>query len=97
MDFEWDRKKAEENVRNHGGITFEEARLVFLDDWALEKLDDAHSDLLEHRFVIVGLSGTQLLRVTYTVREKIRIISVEKARPTEERAYNSYRNEYDIR
>lgn len=95
MDFEWDKNKALENIRKHDGITFEEASLVFFDEWALEKLDDAASDMSEKRFVIVGLAGTQLLRVTYTVREKNRIISAEKARPTEERAYNSNRNEYD--
>lgn len=95
MDFEWDTKKALENIRKHDGITFDEASLTFFDDWALEKLDDGYSDALEQRFVIVGLSGTRLLRVTYTVREKIRIISAEKARPTEERAYNNNRNEYD--
>lgn len=95
MDFEWDKKKAQENIRKHDGITFEEASLAFFDDWAIEKLDDAQSYTLEQRFVIVGLTGTRLLRVTYTVREKIRIISAERARPTEQRAYNSNRNEYD--
>jgi len=95
MDFEWDKNKARENVRKHDGITFEEASLVFFDEWALEKLDDAMSDISEKRFIIVGLSSTQLLRVTYTARETIRIISAEKARPAEERAYNNNRNEYD--
>lgn len=95
MDFEWDTKKALENIIKHDGITFDEASLTFFDDWALQKLDDAHSDAFELRFVIVGLSRTRLLRVIYTVREKIRIISAEKARPTEERAYNKNRNEYD--
>lgn len=96
MDFEWDTKKAFENRKKHGGITFEEATLAFFDEWAIEKLDDSNSDVLEKRFIIVGLSTNRLLRVTYTVREKIRIISAEKARPSEERAYNSNRNEYDI-
>lgn len=95
MDFEWDKKKAAENVKKHGGITFEEASLVFFDEWALEKIDDATSDINEQRFVIVGLSGARLLRVTYTMREIIRIISAEKARPAEERAYNANRNDYD--
>lgn len=95
MDFEWDKRKARENIKKHSGITFEEASLVFFDDWTIEKIDDAHSDVSELRFVVVGLSGTRLLRVTYTVREKSRIISAEKARPSEVRAYNNNRNEHD--
>ncbi|MBA2735182.1 MAG: BrnT family toxin [Pyrinomonadaceae bacterium] len=95
MDFEWDIKKARENIKKHDGITFEEASLAFLDEWAIEEFDDAHSDFLETRFVLIGLAGERLLRVTYTAREKIRIISAEKARSFEERAYNKNRNEYD--
>ena len=95
MDFEWDKRKAAENVKKHGGITFEEASLVFFDEWAIEEYDDAHSDIIEKRFVIIGLAGDRLIRVTYVVRGKIRIISAERARPFEERAYNINRNEYD--
>jgi len=95
MDFEWDKKKARENTKKHDGITFEEAILAFFDEWAIEEYDDAHSDFLETRFILIGLAGERLLRVTYTVREKIRIISAEKVRPFEERAYNKNRNEYD--
>ena len=95
MDFEWDKNKAQENIKKHDGITFEEASLTFFDEWAIEEFDDAHSDLSENRFILIGLVGTRLLRVTYTVREKIRIISAEKARPFERRIYNKSRNEYD--
>ena len=95
MDFEWDKKKALDNAKKHNGITFEEASLAFFDEWAIEEYDEAHSDMWERRFVLVGLADDRLLRVTYTVREKIRIISAEKARPFDERAYNKNRNEYD--
>ncbi len=95
MDFEWDKNKARDNIKKHGGITFEEASLAFFDEWAIEEYDEAHSDVLERRFVLIGLAGDRLLRVTYTVPEKIRIISAEKARPYEERAYIKNRNEYD--
>jgi len=94
VDFEWDKKKAWENVKNHDGITFDEATLVFFDDWAIEDFDEVHSDD-EIRFVIVGLSGTRLLRVVYTEREKIRIISAQKAQPFERVAYEYARNNYD--
>lgn len=97
MDFEWDQKKALENFQKHEGITFEEASPAFFDDWAVEEFDDSHSDIKENRFILVGLIGNRLLRVTYTVRnnEVIRIISAETARPFEERAYNKNRSKYD--
>lgn len=94
MDFEWDRNKAAENIKNHD-VSFDAASLVFFDDWAIEDFDDAHSDDEEKRFIVVGLAGNRLLRVVYTVREKIRIITAEKARPFERDAYNENRNDYD--
>jgi uncharacterized DUF497 family protein len=97
MDFEWDERKAKENIERHDGISFKEATLAFYDKWAIEEYDDAHSDLEEKRFTLIGLAANRLLRVTYTIRENesIRIISSEKARPFEERAYIKNRNEYD--
>ena len=95
MDFEWDRKKAADNTKKHNGITFEDASLAFFDEWAIEEYDDANSDIAEQRFILIGLADDRLLRVTYTAREKIRIISAERARPYEERAYNKNRNECD--
>ena len=97
MEFEWDERKAKENIKKHDGISFEEAAFAFYDKWAIEEYDDSHSDFEEQRIVLIGLATNLLLRVTYTVRknEIIRIISAEKARPFEERAYNKNRNEYD--
>ncbi len=97
MDFEWDERKARENIEKHDGISFNEATLAFYDKWAIEEFDEAHSDLKEKRIIIIGLAVNRLLRVTYTIRENeaVRIISAEKARPFEERAYNKNRNEYD--
>lgn len=97
MKFEWDENKAKENIKKHGGITFDEAKLAFFDEWAIEEFDESHSDFTEKRFTLIGFAVNSLLRVTYTIRseEIIRIISAEKARPFEERAYNKHRNEYD--
>lgn len=97
MTFEWDERKAKENVAKHDGITFKEATLAFYDEWAIEEFDDAHSDLTEKRIVLIGLAANRLVRVTYTIRETeaIRIISAENARSFEERAYVKNRNEYD--
>ncbi len=97
MEFEWDEIKAKENIKKHDGISFEEAAFSFYDKWAIEEYDDSHSNFDETRFVLIGLAVNRLLRVTYTIRENevIRIISAEKARPYEMRAYNKNRNEYD--
>lgn len=97
MIFEWNERKARENIEKHNGISFREATLAFYDEWAVEEFDDTHSDSLEKRITLIGLAVNRLLRVTYTIRENeaIRIISAEKARPFEERAYIKNRNEYD--
>lgn len=97
MTFEWDERKARENIAKYDEIGFKEATLAFYDEWAIEEFDDAHSDSGEKRIVIIGLAANSLLPVTYTIRgnEAIRIISAEKARPLEERAYIKNRNEHD--
>lgn len=97
MDFEWDERKAGENIEKHDGISFKEATLAFYDKWAIEEFDEAHSNSVEKRITLIGLAANRLLRLTYTIRENetIRIISAEKARPFEERAYSKNRNEYD--
>jgi uncharacterized protein len=41
--FEWDDAKAASNWRNHG-VTFEMAREVFKDPFALEWVDDGQGD-----------------------------------------------------
>jgi uncharacterized DUF497 family protein len=41
-NFEWDRKKAAWNLRNHG-VSSEEATRVFNDPLALDDIDDART------------------------------------------------------
>lgn len=88
MNFEWDPEKALANIRNHDGVTFEEATLVFYDYNALEEFDASHSDE-ELRFNIIGFSDRRLLFVAYTERDIgiIRILSARKANKTEEETY----------
>jgi len=98
MEFEWDENKNLENIKIHDGISFEEAISAFFDEWALDVLDDSHSDAKERRFTLVGLAGERLLRVTYTIRknetgkEIIRIISARKAKGYEKNDYDETRN-----
>jgi uncharacterized DUF497 family protein len=87
--FEWDDDKAASNVRDHDGITFEMARDVFDDIFAIEWVDDSHGDT-EERFVILGMVENRLLYVAYTEREpRIRIISARLAEPFERRRYHN--------
>jgi uncharacterized DUF497 family protein len=87
MEFEWDRRKAERNIRKHA-VPFEEAVTVFADPLELTIYDPDHS-VREDRFISVGRSDKgRLLVVGYTEREnKIRIIFARRATPTESLDY----------
>jgi uncharacterized DUF497 family protein len=53
--FEWDEKKAAENLTKHG-VSFSEASTVFADPLSRTILDPLHSGE-EERLVILGQSG----------------------------------------
>jgi uncharacterized DUF497 family protein len=75
LEFEWRSTKAEANLQAHD-VSFEAAKAVFKDPFAIERLDD-REDYGEERFVIIGMAEShRLLFVAYTEREdRIRIIS----------------------
>lgn len=81
MRFDWDPDKARANLKKHA-VSFEEARTVFFDDFAIQFFDEPHS-IDEERFVLLGLSSNaKLLIVCHCERadgEVIRIISARKA------------------
>jgi uncharacterized DUF497 family protein len=85
--FEWDDKKAAENLTKHG-VSFAEASTVFADPLSRTILDPLHSEE-EERLVILGQSGLQhTLVVVHTYRsEVIRIISARPATSRERRDY----------
>ena len=89
LKFEWHNAKAEANLRLHG-VSFELARTVFKDPFAIERLDD-RADYGEERFVIVGMAEENiLLFVAYTERknnESIRLISARRATQYEQDDY----------
>ena len=93
LRFEWDPGKAAANLRRHG-VSFEEARAVFLDENALLRPDEDHS-ADEDRFVLLGLSGRlRTLVVCHCYRhedEVIRLISARKANSLERRQYEDRR------
>ncbi len=87
MEFEWHAAKAEANLQTHG-VSFELARTVFKDPFAIERLDD-RKDYGEERFVIIGMAeGQILLFVADTEREeRIRIISARRVTQHEQDDY----------
>jgi uncharacterized DUF497 family protein len=93
IKFVWDERKASENCQKHG-ISFEEARTVFFDEYARLIADPDHSDH-EDRFIMLGLSGrSRLLLVCHCYREDdsiIRIISARRATRYEAQSYRSFR------
>ena len=87
--FEWDPPKATANLRKHQ-VSFDEAKSVFYDEFAVQFFDDEHSSE-EDRFLLLGMSfGAKLLIVCHCEREQgevIRIISARKATKRESAFY----------
>jgi len=89
IEFEWDERKNQENLRKHG-IAFQEAETVFSDEHALLIDDSEHSEV-EDRFVLLGLSAdlhTLVVCHCYRRNSVIRIISARKATRREREQYN---------
>lgn len=87
MDFEWNPRKAEINLRKHG-VLFTEAATIFGDELAITVPDPDHSDD-EDRFITIGWSNRRrLLMVSHTDRnDRIRIISARELTPSERKDY----------
>jgi uncharacterized DUF497 family protein len=88
LEFEWDRKKAEANLKNHDGVSFEEGMTVFADPLAKIFKDEGHSHD-EQREIVIGHSARQrLILVSFTaVGARVRIISAREATATERKDY----------
>jgi len=87
VKFEWDPRKALENVRKHG-VSFEEALTIFA-DWDQITIPDPDHSVGEERWVTLGKSlRGNLLVVPHTERgEYIRIISAWQANARQRRQY----------
>ena len=92
LTFDWDPRKDRANQLKHG-ISFDEAKTAFLDEYARIIPDPEHSDD-EERFVLLGMSvGLRLLVVCHCYRhpeDLIRIISARRADKSERREYARY-------
>ena len=87
MEFEWDPKKAADNLAKHG-VPFQEATTVFDDLLSVTVPDPDHSSE-ERRFVIVGQSHRRrLLIVSHVERgDRIRLVSARELTRTERSIY----------
>ena len=91
--FEWDDKKSASNEKKHG-VSFDEAKSIFTDQFARLISDPDHSDE-EDRFVLLGTSiHSRLLVVCHCIRlnDSIRIISARKADKQEREIYEGHRH-----
>jgi hypothetical protein len=87
MEFEWDSKKATDNIQKHG-VAFQEAATVFGDPLAITFGDPDHS-LSEDRHITFGLSlQKRLIVVSHTERgDRTRIISARLMDRKERKIY----------
>jgi hypothetical protein len=93
LTFEWDERKNASNVQKHG-VSFDEAKTVFTDQFARLIVDPDHSGE-EDRFILLGTSiHSRLLVVCHCIRmnDSIRIISARKADKQEREIYEGYRH-----
>jgi len=85
IDFIWDTRKSTINKKKHG-VSFEEAKDVFYDEYAIRYFDPDHSRE-EDRFLMLGMSAKlRILIVSHCYIEDdstIRIISARKATKAE--------------
>ena len=87
IEFEWDPRKADRNLKKHG-VSFAEAGTVFGDELAITVSDPDHSGE-EDRYLTVGQSNRhRLLIISHTDRgNKIRIISARELTKAEQKEY----------
>jgi uncharacterized DUF497 family protein len=78
VNFEWDEAKNRENIRKHG-LDFEDVWEVF--EGPLRVNLDTRADYGEDRWTGIGLLGSRIVVVTFTMRgtQTTRIITLRKA------------------
>jgi uncharacterized DUF497 family protein len=92
--FDWDKTKAKLNIQKHG-ISFEEAKEIWNDEFAAFLHDPDHS-IIEERFLMIGYSQkNNLLFVSFTERnQKIRLVSARKATKSERIKHEENKGKY---
>ncbi len=86
IDFEYDHAKSLSNLKKHG-IDFENAKMIWDDPNFIEVPARVQN---EPRFLVIGRIGEKLWSAVITYHhDRIRIISVRRARSEEEAIYES--------
>jgi uncharacterized DUF497 family protein len=89
IKLQWNDDNAVSNLKKHG-ITFEEAKSIFYDEYAVQFFDHDNTES-EDRFLMLGLSNnSRILVVCHCERDEgnsIRIISARKATSRECKHY----------
>lgn len=89
MRYTYDHKKRAANLKKHG-YDFDDAHLVIESDKTVT-FEDQRFDYGEQRYVTLGmLRGKVVAIATAETDDEIRVISMRKAEPNEEKIY--YRN-----
>ncbi len=88
MEFEFDPQKSEKNKEKHG-IDFVKAQKLWKDP---NRVEIPAKCVDEPRYMLIGKIGEKCWSAIFTYRyNKIRIISVRRARKDEERIYKGRR------
>lgn len=86
IKFEWDEKKNKANIAKHG-FSFSSAQMLFHSKHHVVR----SPYISEERFIAIGRINKRVAVIVFTYRhDKIRIISIRRARKDEERLYQSY-------
>ncbi len=86
MEFEFDAQKSASNKDKHG-IDFVEAQAIWLDDRRMMAPVPFDG---ETRYILTGVIGDKHWTAVFTLREqRVRIISVRRARDAERHRYES--------
>ncbi len=91
MEFEWDEKKAAQNLEKHG-VSFEE--VVRFDFRNAHTAKDSRNEYGELRFQTLGAIEGRIHLLVYTRRgSRYRVISLRKANSRERRIYERARTD----
>jgi len=86
VEFEYDPKKSKANLKKHG-IGFDDAQLLWEDEDRI--IFPGRSDV-EDRYALIGSIRKKIWVAIFTLREeRVRLISVRRARKNEVEVYES--------
>jgi uncharacterized DUF497 family protein len=93
MEFEWDAKKEQANIKKHG-VSFAESVDTFFDPKGIQLTDESHSNL-EKRFYWIGKSKSGRILTTYFTQrgDKVRIIGRAEWRKFRRMYHEAAKNE----